>query len=428
VRRARFTLLIIAFAVAAGTIRLASGGETVVELDELGTAPGEERGVVPKPSGDAAGRPIPAAGSSQEDPESLPTAPDGGGPDILFTGHCPRSTAALFASARALVVRAAGSAALSPEARLRMQQALAGPAATALAPLQEARAGAPGNRDLTLSLALLQMAAFELHEADSLLSDVLRANPGDASAARLRDHLRARIDRLGPPREAERNGIALRWFGEALQADQASRLVERMDGIREEASRAAGAPVRRHLDVFVYPDLDALHAATCSAKWMGGAFDGARIHLVRTEEATGVNLRIARHEIMHAEIHELVPEVPAWLNEGMAEWFSTPDPRASLLRWRELIVKNRTCIPFSSMLATLQDFEASDADLAYAQSVAMVEYLVAAGGPEAPRRALRFLAQGGDRSRALTEALGRSQVTEDEFMDFLAAQPAQERR
>lgn len=420
-------LLIITFAVAAGTIRLGSG-DNKVELDELGRAAGEERRVDPKPFGGTAGLPIPAAGSRQEDPESPPIAQDGGGPEIPFTGHCPRSSAALFASARALLARAAGSAALSPEARLRVERALAGPAASALAPLREARADAPGDRDLTLSLALLQVAAFELHEADSLLAQVLRANPGDAWAARLRHHLRARIDRLGPPREAERNGISLRWFGEALQAAQATRLVERMVGIRDDASRAAGAPLRQHLDVFVYPDVDALHAATCSAKWMGGAFDGARIHLVRTDDATGVNLRIARHEIMHAEIHELVPDVPVWLNEGMAEWFSTSDPRARLLRWRDLIVKNRTCIPFSSMLATLQDFEASDADLAYAQSVAMVEYLVAAGGPEAPRRALQFLAQGGDRSRALAEALGRSQVTEDEFMDFLAAQPAQERR
>ena len=38
-------------------------------------------------------------------------------------------------------------------------------------------------------------------------------------------------------------------------------------------------------------------------------------------------------------------------------------------------------------------------------------------------RALRFLAQGGDRRQVLAEAVGRSTVTEKDFLDWLA-QPA----
>jgi hypothetical protein len=125
---------------------------------------------------------------------------------------------------------------------------------------------------------------------------------------------------------------------------------------------------------------------------------------------------------MHVAIAEVSDKAPIWLHEGLAVWFAKRSTQ-SLQAARTLMIRTRTCIPFSSLYGPLDQFESDDASLAYAQSAAMVELLLAQGGAGAAQRALRFVAGGGDPARAFAEGLGRSSVTEDDLLDYLAAHP-----
>ena len=142
----------------------------------------------------------------------------------------------------------------------------------------------------------------------------------------------------------------------------------------------------------VYADRSELLAVACVPAWTGGLFDGT-LRLVASGGA--IRAQPMRHESLHAQLAGVVRGQPRWFDEGLAQVFAEPD-RPHWHGALALLTRNRTYIPFSSLAGSFYAFGGNEeADLAYAQSEAMVRWLIAAQGPGAVAEAVRYFNGGG---------------------------------
>lgn len=141
-----------------------------------------------------------------------------------------------------------------------------------------------------------------------------------------------------------------------------------------------------------------------------GFFDGS-IHVRGATEIDQRLLRTLHHEYTHAALNSASPDVfPAWLNEGLAEYFEalaigkrhlTPGEHAFLAN----AAGGGGWIPLSALNApSFAHLGGDSASLAYLESYATVEHLVRRHG----LRKLRDLCEQLVKSRNLVRALDRT--------------------
>jgi hypothetical protein len=173
-----------------------------------------------------------------------------------------------------------------------------------------------------------------------------------------------------------------------------------------------GLRPERRIEVFVYDaDIFDSRFGGVFRFQLAGFFNGA-IHIRGATQLTVQLGRVLHHELVHAAFFAEAPSLvlPAWLNEGVAEWFEarvlskrylSPGELDYLARanaagaWLGLDVLSRP---------NFGGLPGQAAGLAYLQSYGMVEHLVRSHG----ERALREVCLGVVRSRDLERALIRS--------------------
>jgi hypothetical protein len=107
------------------------------------------------------------------------------------------------------------------------------------------------------------------------------------------------------------------------------RLVRELEGMRADVSQELGLPISDepvHLYLFENP---ARYEAFVAARFP--SFPARRAFFVETDTTLSVFAawqdRVAedlRHETTHGYVHAVVPTVPLWLDEGIAEYFEVP--------------------------------------------------------------------------------------------------------
>jgi hypothetical protein len=136
--------------------------------------------------------------------------------------------------------------------------------------------------------------------------------------------------------------------------------------------------------------------------------------VIRIRGVTQLDVPLARvlhHELIHAALDAAAPSYrpPAWLNEGLAEWFEARTQGKRTLSGAErgaLVEARRRGVLFSlGALSTpaLGHLDPDAAHLAYLQSYGMVEFLVHQRG----ERSLRDLCDGLIRTQNLDQTLRR---------------------
>ena len=142
----------------------------------------------------------------------------------------------------------------------------------------------------------------------------------------------------------------------------------------------------------VFYDPEDFDRLTGLGDWAGGVFDGVvRLSVRDLSEGTTWRSTLV-HELVHAFLDAWCgASVPGWLNEGLAQRLeqkrTSPASLGALLE-HGLFPLER----LSGSLASWQD--PREIGLAYAQSLAFVEYLSTNYGDEALRRTLAGLARG----------------------------------
>ena len=310
---------------------------------------------------------------------------------------------------------------LAPEARALLQEALAAEAradaAEQLGALRRLRALLPADPAVAWALAQAQRDAPDLDEQSAALATYLAAEP-TPGIARMRARLEVQREIQRDFRRSAREGVTLLWPAEALSEAQAEDLLREIAQDLDGAARLTRTQRRRALTVVVYPGRAELLAVSCVQSWAGGLYDGTLRLVALPEQRAGVDLSTVRHESLHAQVGPLAPRAPKWFHEGLAQSFAEEVPRVRGA-W-QLMVRNHSWIPFSSLDESFQVFEdGDDARLVYAQSLALVELLRDAGGEAAIAEALRAFEEGLGTPAALARATGRREVTGEDLLAFL---------
>lgn len=151
----------------------------------------------------------------------------------------------------------------------------------------------------------------------------------------------------------------------------------------------AGAPAIR---VVLYEPED-FARLTGLGDWAAGLFDGVVRVSVRDLADGGTWRRVLVHELVHAFVHALGgPDVPGWLNEGVAQLLEGRAGEVARMRQR---LRASELFPLEQLAGSLASWEDTTAIArAYAQSLVFADSLRASYGDEALRRMLDARALG----------------------------------
>jgi len=170
-----------------------------------------------------------------------------------------------------------------------------------------------------------------------------------------------------------------------------------------------GLRPERKMDVVVYDAgvFDATFGGRFGFRPVG--FYNGVMHVRAGDQLTMQLARTLRHELVHAAFHAALPSLilPAWLNEGVAEWFEARTASKRRLTQGELnyLVRARRAgqlFPLASLsAASFGGMGSEGATLAYLQSYGMIEYLARRHGDRAVREFCERVVRSRDIDRSM---------------------------
>ncbi len=165
-------------------------------------------------------------------------------------------------------------------------------------------------------------------------------------------------------------------------------LLAELESAFDTLDRLLGLRPEKKIDVYVWdPRLfDAQYAGLF--RFPAAGFYGGAIHIRGSDRITPHLVRVLHHELVHAAFDAEAPRLtlPAWMNEGIAEWFE-----ARALGKRALSARERAALETLAgrgALFSLGELSASSlggfapeaASVAYLQSYAFIDHLVQTRG------------------------------------------------
>ncbi|MDH3685736.1 MAG: hypothetical protein OEP95_05890 [Myxococcales bacterium] len=148
-------------------------------------------------------------------------------------------------------------------------------------------------------------------------------------------------------------------------------------------------------------------------RFPAAGFYGGTIHVRGAVAVTNPLRRTLHHELVHASLDAAAPSLalPAWLNEGLSEWFESRTAgargRLSPQAWAALEHAGRAgALPSLAQLGSrsLSQLDPARASLAYFYSHGVVDHVARRRGGDVLRRLVRELVRTGDVQRAFRKA------------------------
>jgi hypothetical protein len=194
------------------------------------------------------------------------------------------------------------------------------------------------------------------------------------------------------------------------------------DEIREALRIEPGARTR----VIVYdPGVYDREYAALFGFQSAGFFDGA-MHVRGATAVDALLVRTLHHEYVHAALASQVPReaLPAWLNEGLAEYFERPQHERQLTRGElaalQQALQQGQWLPLAQLSGpSFADLDGAGAALAYLEAFAVVEHLARRHGVrELARVWLNVARYGPERGLRRTYRLGFGEIEEALVAEF----------
>lgn len=236
----------------------------------------------------------------------------------------------------------------------------------------------------------------------------------DASGAR-HESARQRFTLTDPRhswRSQTRGLVTLHWY--AGGDDFARDVLETAERTLARLKAQAGVEPTTAINIYLYGSNADFAAALPpnSAEWIGGqAYPALNLIIAGVRPDAGAAREVRRmvpHELSHIVLHQATRNPynspPTWLDEGLAVYNQeTPDGRFPPLI-REAARKN-TLIPLRALNASFP-LDPNEAILSYAQSGAMVEFVITQFGPEKAAALVAIFREGVSYDEAVQRALG----------------------
>jgi Peptidase MA superfamily/Domain of unknown function (DUF4124) len=198
----------------------------------------------------------------------------------------------------------------------------------------------------------------------------------------------------------------------AIAPDYAVNVMSYLEEARLSAVEHLGTQPEEPMGVVFYgrAAYDAAHSDRFSFRTVG-FFDG-KIHVVSAAHPAGELRSLLFHEYTHAVFRDRTGgDRPYWLNEGMAELSERASrDQPGLTRSERLQLKRRLdggeWLSLRRLSPSFGGLEDDDARVAYLESTAAAQWLLANSDPEGRARLLDRLGSGASADEALVELLG----------------------
>jgi hypothetical protein len=205
--------------------------------------------------------------------------------------------------------------------------------------------------------------------------------------------------------ETHEGRFVLRYDNGTISDPLKAELFNTLESQYDDIAQDLGDPNHTPVTITLYTREQFLEV-THAPEWAGALNDG-QLRIPITDTTTlSRQMRISlRHELTHWFVHEIAHECPVWLNEGVAQ-MEEPRTLSSLSPQVRKLLETSTLPTLTELEKPFIDMPADQAQVAYAESLAAVEYLRINYGKEGVRRILEALGEGKPINDALNSATG----------------------
>ena len=201
--------------------------------------------------------------------------------------------------------------------------------------------------------------------------------------------------------QEETGHFTLRFEGRQSSAALRQQILATLESHYSELVGELGASPRASIPVILYTEQE-FFDVTQAPGWSGAINDGKlRIPIEGVNSVTPELSRVLKHELAHSFIAQItLNRCPTWLNEGVAQ---AVEPKSSAGHGRALaqVFASGSEIPLNALEASFNRFPTQQAVVAYAESLAAVEYIRDTYGMSDVVRILERIGQGSSTEAAL---------------------------
>jgi tetratricopeptide (TPR) repeat protein len=273
----------------------------------------------------------------------------------------------------------------------------------ALERARQATQVSPQSADAFLLLGYAYYRDDRNREAAAALRKSLELRPDERT-----QELLARVERESKAEagfhQQESSHFTLRYEGgqapDALRRQILDALEQDYADLCRDLSAAPG-----NISVSLYTDQE-FFDVTQAAAWTSALNDGKiRIPISGVTSVTPPLAHVLRHELTHSFVAQITQgRAPTWLNEGIAQLEEGRSAGDFGPRLAALYAAGRQ-VPLSQLEAGFQDYSTAEAAVAYAESLAAVEYIRATYGTSDLARLLVRLGEGQSMESALRSTI-----------------------
>lgn len=221
-------------------------------------------------------------------------------------------------------------------------------------------------------------------------------------------------------RQQETAHFVLRYEGSQASDSLRSQIMEALEEHYKALLNDLGTAPKNAISVSLYTQ-EAFFDVTQVSAWTSALNDGKlRIPVSGMTNATPELVRVLRHELTHSFIQQITHgNVPQWLNEGLAQLEEPKSTAPVGVRLASLFASGQQ-IPLNRLEGSFLSYSREEASVAYAESLAAVEYIRNTYGVSDLARILARLGQGESVEAALRNTIhgGYAQL-ESEITNYL---------
>jgi len=247
----------------------------------------------------------------------------------------------------------------------------------------------------------------KIGQAISIWNEGLQLGPSEAIVARLE---RARREygvhsELGAMKSSH---FILRYDTTTSHSQIGDQILATLEGQYRRLSNELTSQAPETISVILYPDRDYFDI-TRAPGWSGGGYDGKiRIPIKGLYSVTAALQATLAHELTHSFMASLPGRgSPTWFLEGVAqvqEGKTGANDKKALAQ----LEQSGSLIPLQRLRGSFISLPAGVADVAYAESLSAVEYMIARFGRSSIRSVLDLMARNYNFENAFRTALQRS--------------------
>lgn len=279
-----------------------------------------------------------------------------------------------------------------------------GDATQALVSAQRAVRAAPDSADAYTMLGYAQLASDHTRDAVASWKHSLQLRP-DAKVEQLLAKAEREQSVESEFAEGESSHFVLHYEGKQTTQAFRAQILAALESDYDDLARDLGNPPRDNILVTLYTE-QAFFDVTHAPAWSGAINDGKlRIPISGLSSMTPKLAHVLKHELAHSFINQLsAGRCPHWLHEGIAQ-FLEPKNLGGDGHQLSLLYKTQRNIPLNVLEGNFQHFSGSEANVAYAESLAAVSYISDSYGLSDIQRILQRISQGSSTEAALRETI-----------------------